>query len=93
VKYYRQFGVETSFFAPLHPAVFWSGLRGVLTTGKFYKKAENGILGLPADFLIGPQGQVLASNYGVHAYDNWDADELLRLAVAAPYCTIGANAA
>lgn len=80
-KYYRQFAVETSVFAPLHPAVFWSGLRGILATGKFYKKAENGIQGLPADFLIDPQGNVIASHYGVHAYDNWDADELLRLAV------------
>jgi peroxiredoxin len=49
---YRQFGVEESWRAPLHPAVLWAGLRGVLATGKLYKKAENGILGLPADFLI-----------------------------------------
>lgn len=79
-KYYRQFGVETSLLAALHPAVFWAGLRGFLSTGKLYKKAENGVLGLPADFLIGPQGQVKALHYGTHAYDNWDADELLRLA-------------
>ena len=80
--YYRQFGVETSFFAPLHPAVLWSGLRGILATGKFFRQAENGILGLPADFLIDARGQVLASHYGAHAYDNWDADELLRLCQA-----------
>ncbi len=78
--FYRQFSVETSFLAPLHPAVLWAGFRGVLTTGKLYKKAENGILGLPADFLIDPNGKVVASHYGSHAYDNWDADELLRLA-------------
>jgi peroxiredoxin len=78
--FYRQFGVETSLLAPLHPAVLWAGLRGVLATGKFYKKAENGILGLPADFLIGPSGEVLASHYGAHAYDNWDAEALLRMA-------------
>jgi peroxiredoxin len=79
-KFYRQFGVETSLLAPLHPAVLWAGLRGVLAAGKFYKKAENGILGLPADFLIDPNGKILASHYGAHAYDNWDADELLRMA-------------
>lgn len=79
-KHYRQFGVETSWLAPFHPAVLWAGLRGILRTGKLYKKAENGVLGLPADFLIGPQGQVKALHYGTHAYDNWDADELLRLA-------------
>jgi peroxiredoxin len=81
-KYYRQFGVETSIFAPFHPAVFWNGLRGILATGKFYKKAENGIFGLPADFLISPDGRVLAAHYGKHADDHWDADELLRLALA-----------
>ena len=77
---YRKFDVEASLLAPLHPAVLWAGFRGVLATGKFYKKAENGIFGLPADFLIGPGGEVLAAHYGTHAYDNWDADALLRLA-------------
>ena len=77
--YYRKFGVETSILAPLHPAVLWSGLRGILATGKFFNRAENGILGLPADFLVDARGSVRASHYGVHAYDNWDAAELLRL--------------
>ena len=81
-KFYRQFGVETSFFAPLHPAVLWAGFRGVLATRKFYKKAENGILGLPADFLIDASGKVVAAHYGTHAYDNWDADQVLRLAAS-----------
>jgi peroxiredoxin len=78
---YRQFGVGVSLFALLHPAVLWGGFRGLLTTGKFYKKAENGIFGLPADFLIARSGKVLAAQYGKHAYDNWDADALLNLAV------------
>lgn len=79
-QHYRRFGAETSIFAVLHPRVFWSGLRWILTTGRFYKKAENGILGLPADFLIDSQGHVVAVKYGVHADDHWDADELLSLA-------------
>lgn len=77
---YRQFGVEASVFALLHPAVLWAGFRGIVTTGRFYKKAENGIFGLPADFLIAPSGEVLATHYGTHAYDNWDAETLLSLA-------------
>jgi peroxiredoxin len=77
---YRRFGVETSWWAPLHPSVLWAGFRGILATGKFYEKAENGVFGLPADFLIGPDGGIAAAHYGAHAYDNWDADELLRLA-------------
>lgn len=79
---YRQFEVEASLLALLHPAVLWAGFRGVLATGKIYKKAENGVLGLPADFLIAPSGEVLAAHYGTHAYDNWNADNLLRLAAA-----------
>ncbi len=35
---FRKFGVETSIFSLLHPAVLWVGLRGVLATGKFYYK-------------------------------------------------------
>ena len=76
---YRKFGVETSIFSLLHPTVLWVGLRGILATGKFYYKPENGIFGLPADFLISPNGKVLAAHYGSNAYDNWDADQLLYL--------------
>ncbi|HYD61652.1 MAG TPA: peroxiredoxin-like family protein [Noviherbaspirillum sp.] len=79
-KIYRQFGVETSLLSILHPAVFWNGLRGILATGKFYKKAENGITGLPADVLVGPDGTVIAAHYGRHADDHWSVDELLELA-------------
>jgi len=76
---YREFGVEASLQAVLHPAALSAGFRGILATRKLYKKAENGIFGLPADFLIDPNGKVLAAHYGSHAYDNWDADQLLRL--------------
>ena len=36
-----------------------------------------GLLGLPADFLIAPDGRVAALKYGQHAYDQWTVDELL----------------
>ncbi len=77
-KHFRAFGVEASLRALLHPRVFWSGLRWVLATGRFYRRAENGILGLPADFLIDPAGRVVACKYGTHADDHWEVDELLR---------------
>lgn len=54
-------------------------MRGILATGKFYKKAENGIAGLPADFLVGPDGTVIAAHYGKHADDHWSVDDLLAL--------------
>jgi peroxiredoxin len=76
---YRKFGVETSVFSLLHPAALLAALRAVLTTMRIPKQTENGALGLPADFLIGPTGRIEAVHYGAHAYDNWDADTILRL--------------
>src|SRR5436190_2009405 len=40
-------------------------------------KPAGGRLGLPADFLIAPDGRVAALKYGLHAYDQWTVDELL----------------
>ena len=40
-------------------------------------KPTGGRLGLPADFLIAPDGRVAALKYGLHAYDQWTVDELL----------------
>ena len=39
-------------------------------------------LGMPADFLVAPDGEVIARKYGEHADDQWSVDELLRLATA-----------
>src|SRR5438876_10579652 len=40
-------------------------------------KPTGGPFGLPADFLIAPDGRVSAVKYGEHAYDQWTVDELL----------------
>jgi hypothetical protein len=40
-------------------------------------KPTGGRFGLPADFLIAPDGRVAALKYGRHAYDQWTVDELL----------------
>lgn len=40
-------------------------------------RVHGGHLGLPGDFLIGPDGRVLACKLGTHAYDQWSVDELL----------------
>src|SRR5213592_5119344 len=40
-------------------------------------KPTGGLLGLPADFLIAPDGRIAALKYGQHAYDQWTVDELL----------------
>ena len=43
-------------------------------------RQPGGRLGLPADFLIAPDGRTVARKYGRHAYDQWSVDELLDLA-------------
>jgi len=40
-------------------------------------KPTGGPFGLPADFLIAPDGRLAAVKYGQHAYDQWTVDELL----------------
>jgi len=47
-------------------------------------KPTGGRLGLPADFLIAPDGRIAALKYGQHAYDQWTVDELLNHARPVP---------
>lgn len=85
---YTAFGVESSPKANLHPRVWLSFVdprafavvaRGLRAGGKIGVKGES-VLGLPADFLIEPDGLVRAAKYGRHANDHWSVDELLALA-------------
>ena len=86
-KLYAEFGVENmsprvALMAALSPrswlaagrALRWApSLRGAAGKGEEH-------LGLPADFLIGPAGWVLAAKYGKYVDDHWSVDELLALA-------------
>jgi peroxiredoxin len=47
-------------------------------------KPTGGRLGLPAEFLIAPDGRIAALKYGQHAYDQWTVDELLDRARPVP---------
>jgi len=47
-------------------------------------KPTGGRFGLPADFLIAPDGRIAAVNYGKHAYDQWTVDELFEHADQLP---------
>lgn len=85
---YTEFGVESSIKANLHPRAWTAPLRrgswavvvsGLRAGGKPGPQGES-MLGLPADFLIDPDGRVLAVHYGRHANDQWSVDELLRQA-------------
>lgn len=77
---YKTFGVETSLLSVLHPRSWIPALKGTLKHGASLPGRDESPLGLPADFLIGKDGKVLAVKYGTHAYDQWSVDDLLKLA-------------
>lgn len=79
-KLYAQFGVEQSVFAILDVRAWPAIYKGATSQDKPHGEPEGGPLGLPADFLIAPDGKVIASHYGVHSYDQWSVDQLLTLA-------------
>jgi peroxiredoxin len=83
---YRRYGVETSLAAILHPAAWGAALKGNLSTDKpkMPLMPNGGILGLPADFLVAPDGTLRAAHYGAHADDHWSVDEVIRLGGQAP---------
>jgi peroxiredoxin len=91
-RYYREFGVESSSRALLHPKVWWAIVYGTALTalGRYRPptaRQAGGRLGLPADFLVDPEGRVIAAKFGVHADDQWSVDDMLghaRRSVAPP---------
>jgi peroxiredoxin len=75
---YRDFGVERSWRTVLHPSAWMAVIRG--WSRSLPADDGSGHLGRPADFLIAPDGRLLACRYGAHANDQWSVDDLLRLA-------------
>jgi peroxiredoxin len=86
-KLYHEFGVQNSVRGMLNRNVARAVGRGMRATRSARALAgslaptENH-LGMPADFLIAPDGAVVARKYGEHADDQWSVDELLRLSTA-----------
>jgi peroxiredoxin len=92
-RLYREFGVEASRRSLLNPRAWWPMLRAValglprVIRGKEHlpaTKPTGGRLGLPGDFLIAPDGRVVAAKLGEHVNDQWSVDEVLRLAREEP---------
>lgn len=77
---YRAFGVETSVMSILHPGAWGAALKGIVTIGPSLPPPGDTPWGLPADFLIHPDGTIIACKYGSHAYDQWSVDEVLSAA-------------
>lgn len=75
-RLYRHFGVEASLRSVLDPRA-WGAIARGLATFRVGREAGEPALGLPADFLIGPDGKVRACKYGTHADDHWSVDEIL----------------
>jgi peroxiredoxin len=83
---YAEFGVGSSVRAVLDPRALAPALVSVVRqsvgaaggqTPVANLHPTGGHLGLPADFLIGPDGRVLACKRGRHANDQWTVDEVL----------------
>lgn len=66
--------------AVLDPRAWLARVRAVARTRPSLPANRQQALGLPADFLVAADGQVLACKYGAHAYDQWSVDDLLHLA-------------
>ena len=86
---FARFGVESGVRSLLNPLAWLPVLRAVYRSAWGIVrerrplpplKPHGGRFGLPADFLIGRDGRVLACKYGAQAYDQWSVDEVLDLA-------------
>lgn len=91
-RLYREFGVEAAPRSMLSPRAWLPILRAVLRSSWAILRGRErppaavphgGRFGLPADFLIAPDGRVIAAKYGEHVYDQWSVDELLSLVAEA----------
>ena len=74
-RYYRQFGVESSW-----RYISWAATKAAFSSilrGRMGVKMTGGALGLPAEFLVAPDGRIKAAHYGKHAYDQWSVEALL----------------
>lgn len=79
-KYYKSFGVESSWKALCGVSVIVNAVKGIVKFGLQSPQSLEAELGLPADFLIDDTGKIVALKYGEHANDQWSVDEVLDLA-------------
>jgi len=77
-RFYRLVGAEKSFFATLQPTALWAAFVSSIK-GRIAVRMTGGPFGLPAEFLVASDGRIQAAKYGLHAYDQWSVEELLKL--------------
>jgi peroxiredoxin len=87
-EHYRQLGVEARLRSLMHPRAMQAAFRGYVDVMRHRNDPNSaGVgagdgsthLGLPADFLIDPDGTVVALHDGRHADHQWSVDELLEI--------------
>ncbi len=78
---YEELGVGTSARAMLDPRAMFAAARAMASGAATNPTAGSGdgSFGLPGDFLVAPDGEVVALHRGKHADDQWSVDELLAL--------------
>lgn len=87
-RLYAEFGVQSGERSPLDPRA-WRHIATAVTVAPLRRdrtpalRPRGGRFGLPADFLIGPDGRVLAAKYGEHVHDHRPVEEILRPARSA----------
>lgn len=75
---YEEFGVRSSPRSLFHPRAMVTYMQGVAAAGSLLGSfSKDDHLGLPADFLVAPEGRLAAVHYGEHADDGWSVDDLL----------------
>lgn len=88
---FRRFGAESSVRAVLDPRAWGPSAVAIMHTVAGSAREgrpmapltpRSGSLDLPADLLIAPDGEVVASKYGEHAADQWTVDEVITAAAA-----------
>jgi len=77
-RLYREFGVEKSMRSIADPRAWPAVVRGWNRhLAPQSDTGEGGHTGLPGDFLIAPDGRIVARKYGTHANDHWSVDDVL----------------
>jgi peroxiredoxin len=79
---YRKYGVESSITSIFNPKAWPAMIAGLLSKDRpdISLAPNGGVLGLPADILICPDGKIEAVHYGAHADDQWSVDHVIKLA-------------
>lgn len=91
-RFFRRFKVEAGPRALLDPRAYGPVVRAIHASAREILRGrslmprlnpEGGRVGLPADFLIDKDGEIVACKYGSFVYDQWRLEEVLELARAA----------